>query len=318
MINKAILEGFEVYDYVNDAVEQKATVESVFELFNGVVSAVERESNSRTVLCRVHDGDVPFVEKRQLELVSDYDEFINSPNFELDCFSVGKMDMENFWASVGRRNAVNIGNKAVTYGKSTIYVVRRNKAVIGFLLNNMTYDGQNMFFLTSVKLGSNARALFKGTKNYPRRNSYRNVRDEETGKIEKAPSRWTRINNYLESVGATTVSAWEFLESDDSKFFYGELKKHNYLSNSDKQLLKSIYRMDRVASFDVRIENIESRIDELEDLIVEYEANKDTETSVFEYFDAKDELDELEHELVYLSEEHNSESPVTLLEDYAW
>lgn len=318
MINKAILEGYAPIDYELTVELSNMTVETVFEVFNGVVNAVESESNARTVLCRVHDGKLPFSEVRALELVETYDEFINSPNFELDAFSVGKMEMENFWNSVGRKNAVNIGNKAVTYGKSTIYAVRRGKSVIGFLLNNMTYDGQNMYFLTSKQLNRSARALFEGTKQYPRRNAYSKRNNAETGETESVPSRWTRINDYLESVGATSLNAWEFLETEDSKFFYGELKKHNYLSNGDKQLLKSIRKMGRVASFDERIEVIEHRINQLTDLIVEYEENEDTETSVFEYFDAMDELPQLKAELVSYGEEHNSEAPVTTLEDYKW
>lgn len=296
----------------------KMSKESVFDVFNGVVDAVEEESNSRTVLCRAHDGRVSFSEIRALELVETYDEFINDSNFKLDVFSVGKMDMENFWSSINRRNSVNIANKAVTYGKSSIYVVRRNKVVVGFLLNNMTFDGQNMYFLTSKRLAKNARSLFKGTGKYPSSNQYVNRRNKSNNQIEKRPTRWTRIINYLSSVGATALNAWEFLETEDSKFFYAELKKHNYLSDGDKQLLKSIRKMKRVASFDIRIETLESRIKQLEDLIKDYEETEEPDCSVFEYFDAMDELAQLESKLISYGEEHNSDVPVTTLEDYKW
>ena len=318
MQNRAILEGFAPMDYDEVVDFDNMTVETIFEVFNGVVSAVESEANYRASFSVETYGTVPYSEKRNLELVKTYDEFINTVIFELDAFSVGKMEMENFWASVGRRNSINIGNKAVTYGKSTIYVVRRGVVVIGFLLNNMTYDGQNMYFLSSKHLKDSARSLFKGTSKYPSSNKYIKRNNKSNGQIEECPTRWTRIIEYLSSVGGTTINAWSLLESEDSRYFYAELKKHNVFNPSDKALLKSIRKMGRVTSLDCRIEAMESRLAQLKDLVDEYEENEDTETSVFEYFDAKDEIIELERDLLSFTEEHNNESPVTTLEDYKW
>lgn len=318
MQNKGILEGFAPMDYDMTLECGNMTKETVFDVFNGVVSAVESEANARASFSVKTYGTVPFKENRSLELVKTYDEFINTVNFELDAFSVGKMEMENFWASVGRRNSINIGNKAVTYGKSTIYVVRRGVVVIGFLLNNMTYDGQNMYFLSSKHLEDSSRSLFKGTGKYPSSNKYIKRHNKSNGQIEQYPTRWTRIIEYLSSVGGNTINAWSLLESEDSRYFYGELKKHNVFTPSDKALLKSIRKIRRRASLDCKIEAMESRLKQLKDLIDEYEENEDTETSVFEYFDAKDEIIELERDLISFTEEHNNESPVTTLEDYKW
>lgn len=294
--NEDQIKGYEAYDYEYGAIEQKATKSTVFELFNGVITAIESETDAQTVLVRVHDGYVPFEANRRYELVNDYDEFINRPDFEFDVFSVGKIEMENFWATVGRKNAIGISNKAVTYGKSTIYSVTYNKNVVGFLLNNMTYDGQNSWFLTSVGYGSTARYCFKGTGNYPSV-KYKNG---------KPANRWTRVIDELAANNGTTVNAWSILKSDDSKFFYAELKRHNGVDKATRQQLKAVRRAAGGLPFDLYVEALEEELAELEEELAVNPEN----------VDASLRYDEIADKLTAYGEEHNSDDAVSVYEDY--
>jgi hypothetical protein len=336
MDKENVFYGFEESDYLETVEMREMSVENVFELFNGVVSAIEEENNARTVLCRVHDGLLPFDAKMTVEFVERYDEFINDSDFETDCFEVGKIEMENFWASINRKNDYRIVSRQETYGKSTIYEFARGKRSIGYLLNNMTYDGQNMYVLTSVKYSASVRNAFKGTGRYPV------FMNGENGKM----NRWTRVINYLDSVGATAINAWSVLETEDSKFFYAELKKHNVWTDSDKQLLKSIRSYGFTRSFDCIVEDLENELKEMETEMEELEetiayANVSIENlfsrqeldrtdisevvsalietvndAIVELKSVENEYGELKNKYLDLTEENNAMDVETTIDDY--
>ena len=307
---------------------RRATVEEVFDRFNDSVSTIEAENEYAVELTEIYGGQVPFEAMRVREFVSDYDNFINAPNFETDIFSVGKLEMENFWRFLDQYNPYRIVNRAETYGKTAIYQFAKGKHTVGFLLNNMTHDGQNSVCLTSVSHSANARKPFTETKRYPTCSySKRAVvrQNKETGEYEKVsgeyrtvPNRWARVLKELNSVGASAVDAWLVLETADSKFFYGEMKKHNWLTESDKQVLKSIRKMPRVSSFDCLLEVAEAELREAE---AELEANPTVELgngSVVPNYEAYEVFQEKQLKYWRLTEEHNSDVPKTTLEDYLW
>lgn len=273
-----------------------ATPEAVFELFNGTITAIENEANARAAYGLDKYGDVPFSEQNVLKLVDAYDEFINQPDFKLDVFSVRKLDMENFWAANKRKAPFKVAGKAVSYGKSTVYAVRRGKRVVMFLLNNMTYDGQNSYALTSAKAGAAARACFKGTGRYP----------SEIRKEDGTRNRWARVLDELDENDGNTANAWSILESNDSKFFYGELKRHNGVDKAMRQQLKAVRRAAGGLTFDLYVESLKERKTELDAKFEDTGLNVDEEL----------ELDAIEAKLVSYNEEHNSDEAVSVFEDY--
>ena len=334
--NQDQIKGFEAYDYEYGAVTEKATAETVFRLINGVVSAVEAETALHCGVPSHEHAPLTWEANRTLELVKQYDEFINAPDFELDIFSVHKFEMENFWARMerekdaharkGKKNYVRTSNKAVTDGKSTIYQVDNGKVVFGYLVNNMTYDGQNSFFLASVKSGRYARALFKTTGRYP----------AEKTAIGDGETRWGRIVAYLAANGGDITNAYSILEEQDSMFFYAELKKHNGVDKQIRRQLKAVRRAAGGMTFDLYIESLEERreqieavlplFEELRDAEAESEENGNTEAVnklsaaiyavVDSEADAELELEAIEAKLTSFSEEHNSDKAVSLIGDY--
>lgn len=330
------LENMALYDYYEDATLQKATPETVFELFNGVVTAVEEESNARTVLVRVHDGDVSFNENRLSELVESYDDFINDSDFELDVFAVHKFEMENFWHVVYDNTKRGVCNKATTYGKSSIWEISNGKRTVGFLLNNMTYDGQNSYCLTSKKLGKHVRRFFEVKAYYP---PVKHVNGEPR-------NRWTRILDELDANDGNMTNAWSILESDDSRFFYAELKKHMGVDRETRAQIKAIAQKQGRKSFDVMKEDARALVDEMELIMelseqvdnveLELEEMEDNGASIDELCVIEDvlalmrhwlsfygdltvvelELDEIKAWLCSVSEEHNSDKVVSVIEDY--
>lgn len=330
------LENMALYDYYENATLQKATPESVFELFNGVVDAVESESNARTVLVRVHEGEVPFNEIRALELVESYDNFINDSDFELDVFAVHKLEMENFWHVIYDKTDRKVCNKATTYGKSSIWEISNGKRTVGFLLNNMTYDGQNSYCLTSKQLTGHTRNFFKVNKKYP---SFKL-------KNNKPMNRWTRVVDVLSSNNGNIANAWSILDSEDSKFFYAELKKHMGVDKETRAQMNSIAKSEGRKSFDVIKEDAEAFVDEMElvmdlsdeieNVEQELEEMEDNGASVDELSIIEEVLALMEHWLSFygdltvieleldetkawlrsVEEEHNSDKSVSLIEDY--
>lgn len=303
------------HEYESDK-SAPATPQAVFELFNAVVSAVEAEANARGRYDLEQYGKLSYAEKRNLELVDGYDEFINAPDFELDVFTVRILQMEEFWSNVYSNNNVGVANKAVTYGKSTIYPITRGKHVVGYLLNNMTYDGQNSYCLTSKKYGGAARRCFTYGNNYP---AVKHVNGQPR-------NRWTRVLDELTENGGNTVNAWSILETEDSKFFYAELKKHNGVDKAMRQQLKAVERVAGGRTFTNYVEALELHIDvmeqareELEDKLSDNGANW-TESKRNALENGLRRLDtriyEKNVELWDLTEEHNSESAVTTMEDY--
>ena len=113
----------------------------IFDCFCGSVSAIEEETHKKDGLAQIGDRPLSFGAKRTLQLVSDFDDFVNDPDFKMGIYSVGKLEMENFWRFIGQKNQYSISNKGTTYGGSSIWVIKKGKSVFGFLLNNMTFDG---------------------------------------------------------------------------------------------------------------------------------------------------------------------------------
>lgn len=295
---------------------EPATPEAVFELFNGTMTAVENEANARAAYAVKKYGDVPYAEQNVLKVVETYDELINDSEFELDVFLVRKMDMENFWAANNRKAPFKVSGKAKTYGGSSVYVVRRGKRVVFFLLNNMTYDGQNSYCLTSVKAGKAARASFKGTGRYP----------IELRKADGTRNRWARVLDELAANGGDITNAWSILEAKDSMFFYGELKKHNGLEKKTRDELNAVRRAAGGKTFVCYVDELESAISQLEtarDVLEEKlsdnganwtEDKREAVENGIRRLDGR--IYDKNVELWDLTEEHNSESAVTTMEDY--
>lgn len=306
MRNQAILKGFEAYDYEYAAVEQKATPQTVFELINDSVSAAEAETAAKMGVPSLEYGPLDWDANRTVEFCNDYDAFINDVDFKLDVFGVLKLDMENFWAGLernkdkrarfGENRSARILNKVETDGGSSVYQFGNNKVTFGYLANNMTYDGQYAYVLTSERAGGAARRCFRTTGNYPKE------LDVVSGKL----TRWGKIVAKVAASGETAIGAWAVLEENDAKVFYGELKKHNWLSASDKQLLKSVKRTAGGLTFDLYKESLEDRLKEIE---AELEVADQT-------VDLSLEFEEIEDKLLSYDEEHNSEAAVSLFEDY--
>lgn len=295
---------------------QMASPQAVFDLINAIVTAVEDEANARGRYDVETYGELSYAEKRTLELVNDYDDFINAPDFELDVFTVGILDMENFWRVMARKNNYNIRNKAVTYGKSTIYSVGYRKGVIGFLANNMTYDGQNSFCLTSVKARNTAYVPFRQTGKYPK----------ELRKTDGTRNRWARVLDELAANDGDISNAWCILEEADSQYFYAELKKHNGVGKENRQQLQAIRNaaggetfINHVEAIEISISKLETARDELEHKLDNMAANS-SETKREAVKNGIKRLDnrlyDLNIELWDLTEEHNSETAETTMEDY--
>lgn len=303
-----IFEGYEAIDYEMTVKRAENITDIVFDCFCGSMSAIEAETYAKDGLNEIGASPLSFEATRTLQLVSDFDDFINTSDFNLRIEEVGKLEMEHFWRVIRSRNSYKVANYGKTYGNSGIYQIAKNKKTIGFLLNNMTFDGQNSYYLWSLREKQIGNEVFS------------NKGDTLAlfFKIAKYPSFIEKLTNKIASNGETAINAWSVLESKESRSFYTEMKKHDWLNDGDKALLKAIRKMDRVASFDSRIEAIEARILKLKEDIAEYEESEDTDTSVFDYFDWKAELEKLEDTLVSYGEEHNSEAPVTTLEDYKW
>lgn len=272
---------------LNLVLSETETVESVFEKFNGTVTAVESENDC--------------------QLVKDYDNFINAPDFNLRIYAVRKLENENFWRVLNNKNDYKIVNMAKTHGKSSIYQIARGKSTIGFYLNNMLHDGQTTYFLWSYrektyKMGvlSNKQTvdrLFLATKAYPEVKQFKN------GKL----NRWGQIIAKLEANGATTLNAYEVLEKKDSITFYTELKQHNVLSKADKQLLRLIHKKQGGQTFDCYIESLENELEEINDMLPDLD--------YLEAYDLQIRKEEIENQLLSFSEEDNSLNPESRVED---
>lgn len=316
--NAVELEGFESYDYEYGAVEAKASVSTVVELINDSVSAAEAEAAANDGVPSLEYAPLSWEVKRVAEFCNDYDDFINDVDFKADVFGVQKLEMENFWAALernkekrarkGENGSARVLNRIETAGKSTVYQIGNHKVTFGYLINNMTYDGQYAYFMTSGRAAGAARVPFKQTGRYPAEI------DVITGKLTK----WGKIVAKVAASGETATGAWAVLESEDAQVFYGEMKKHNWLSQQDKQLLKAVRREAGGMTFSAYKETLEDRKNELADIVAEFE-----ETGVlpaeFDYIvDAEAELDEITDKLVSYNEEHNSEAAITELGDYAW
>lgn len=311
------LEGYKKKD--NTVVEYNKTNKTVvFNCFCGTVSAIEEETYRKDGLAQIGDSPLSFGANRTLQLVSDFDNFINDPDFKMGIYSVGKLEMENFWRVIGQKNQYAISNKGTTYGGSSIWVITKGKSVFGFLLNNMTFDGQNSYFLFSIKetrhgdtvLTNNGavKKLFVSNNKYP----------AQLGHNGQYLTRFGKIIQKIASNGETAIGAWSVLESEDSRFFYGELKKHNWLNQSDKQLLKAIRKTRKPMSFDCLIEATEDRKSELEAKIAEYYDSEEAPFPVSVLVHYEWELEEITSNLSDWTEEDNSLRVDSNLNDYSW
>lgn len=272
---------------LNLVLGETETVESVFEKFNGTVTAVESENDC--------------------QLVSDYDNFINAVDFDLRIYAIRKLENENFWRVLCDKNDYMVVNMAKTYGKSSIYQIAKGKNTIGFYLNNMLHDGQTTYFLWSYRekqIGGNVLSnktivnqLFEANRQYPKVTTYSN------GKM----NRWGQIIAKLETNGATTLNAYEVLEKKDSIVFYTELKKHNVLSKQDKQLLRLIHKKQGGQTFDCYMESLENELEEINDMLPDLD--------YLESYDLQIRKEEIENQLLSFSEEDNSLNPESRVED---
>lgn len=325
---------------------RKMSPEDVLERFNDAITSVEREAEYKASFDVEMYGEPSFSEKRALEFVECYDDFINASNFKLGVYYVSKLQMENFWRFIGQKNSYSIGNKVKTYGGTSVYEVKYGKNVLGYLKNNMTFDGQNSHFLFSnncKKVGEHelcvkktVEKLFLSNKKYP----------ASVNAIGGKLTRWGKIVAELEANGATAINAWSVLKSEDSRFFYWEMKQHNWLTEGDKQLLKAIRKMRQPMSFEMYKDEVESRIDEIKNSIAFLEENvanneellekayvellleglaeskrtlalkNDIQNSNIEIMDLEAELEELEDKVISFNEEDNSMSSDSELEAY--
>lgn len=312
------LEGFAPEDSKMTVEYPETNKSVVFDCFCGSVSAIEAETHRKDGLAQIGDCPLSFGANRTLQLVSDFDNFVNDPDFKMGIYSVGKLEMENFWRVINQKNQYAISNKGTTYGGSSIWVTTKGKSVFGFLLNNMTFDGQNSYFLFSIKekqygdtVLTNKRAvkrLFVSNKKYP----------AELGHNGQYLTHFGKIIQKIASNGETAIGAWSILEPEDSRFFYGELKKHNWLTQSDKQLLKAIRKTRKPMSFDCLIEATEDRKSELEDKIAEYYDSEEAPFPISDLVHYEWELEEITSNLSDWTEEDNSLRIDSDLEDYAW
>ena len=318
----------------------------VFDCFCGSVSAIEEETHRKDGLAGIGYAPLSYGATRTLQLVSDFDDFVNAPDFQIGLYAVGKLEMENFWRVIAQRNNFAICNKAVSDGKSAIWEITKGGKVFGFLLNNMTFDGQNSYFLFCLK-EKQVRETVLSTKTVAKQLFIQKGKfPKELGHNGKYLSRWGKIVSKLDSVGGTTINAWSILESEDARVFYGELKKHNVLSEADKGILKEIRKIGYTKPFSAIVEEAEAelkatenRIEELEETVEYAEVSienlfngaelKETANaevlnqlvelvndSIIELQEAETELSEIKAKLLDLTEENNSEAPETTVDDY--
>lgn len=305
--------------------ESKMTVEYnetnksvVFDCFCGSVSAIEAETHRKDGLAQIGDRPLSFEANRKLQLVSDFDNFINAPDFKMGIYAIGKLEMENFWRFIGQKNQYAISNKGTTYGGSSIWVIKKGNSVFGFLLNNMTHDGQNSYFLFSIKEKQHGDTVLTNKKAVKRLFVSNNKYPSELGHNGQYMTRFGQITQKIASNGETAIGAWSVLESEDSRFFYGELKKHNWLNQSDKQLLKAIKKTRKPMSFDCLIEATEDRKSELEAKIAEYYNSEEAPFPISDLVHYEWELEEITSNLSDWTEEDNSMRVDSDLDDYMW
>lgn len=320
------LYGFEPEDS-NLTVEYPETNKTVvFDCFCGSVDAIESETYRKDGLAGIGYAPLSYGATRTLQLVSDFDDFVNDSEFKIGLYTVGKLEMENFWRVIRQNKGFRVLNYAITDGKSGIYEIGKGKSVFGFLLNNMTFDGQNSYFLFCLKEKQTEHGVIStkttAKKLFIQKGRYPTVKTLNNGKM----NRWGRVLNELESVGATAINAWSVLESEDSRFFYAELKKHNVFTKSDKQLLKSIRKYGFTRSFDCILEDIEEEMEELETKMEDLEETvaygevfsdfKFIRNAKFELRAVENEYEEIRTKWLELTEENNSETVDTTIDDY--
>ena len=253
----------------NLKINETKTLNQVFQKFNDTIDCIELETFKKDGLPNKGYYPVSFKSARTLKLVDDYDEFINSVNNHLKVYSIQKLENENFWRVINLKNDFKVVNMSETYGKTSVYQIGYKNETIGFYLNDKLHDGQITYFMWSYKektfknkVISNKnliRKLFLENKNYP---------SEFTN--NKRLTRFGRITETIKENNKSSVDAWKILKKEDSIFFYGELKKHNFLSKQDKKLLKEIRKTRKVISIDSLMESLEDRKEWLEERINEF------------------------------------------------
>lgn len=310
------LEGFCQEDSKMTVEYPKTNKSVIFDCFCGSVSAIEAETHRKDGLAQIGDRPLSFGANRTLQLVSDFDNFVNAPDFKMGIYSVGKLEMENFWRFIGQKNQYAISNKGTTYGGSSIWVITKGKSVFGFLLNNMTFDGQNSYFMFSIKEKQHGDTVLTNKGAVKRLFTSNNKYPAELGHNGQHLTRFGKITQKIASNGETAIGAWSVLKSEDSRFFYGELKKHNWLNQSDKQLLKAIKKTRKPMSFDCLIEATEDRKSELEAKIAEYYNSEEAQFPISDLVHYEWELEEINSNLSDWTEEDNSLSSISELDDY--
>lgn len=302
-----IFEGFEPIDYVSVVEQAKNTQNIVFECFNGTVGAIELETHLKEGIKEIGGRPLSFGAMRTLKLVNDYDTFINESDFNLQIEAVGRLEMEHFWRVIALNNSYKVVNKATTYGNSSIWQIAKGKHTIGFLLNNMTFDGQNSYYLWSLREKTVNGQVFSN-KGFTNELFFKILKYPSCKSINgKYASRFGKSANITMSNGETAIGAWSILETKDSIAFYGEMKKHDWLTRQDKQLLKLARKSKGGASFDCYIESLE---EELEQISSDIQG-----LSYCEAYELLIRKQEIENKLIELSEEDNSLNPESKVED---
>lgn len=304
-------------------INETKTVDQVFNKFNDTIDCIELETYKKEGLPNKGFYPLSFSGTRTLKLVNEYDDFINDVKNHLKVYAIHKLENENFWRVMNLKNDFKVVNMSETYGKTSVYQIGYRGETIGFYLNDKTHDGQITYFMWNYKektfknkVISNKNLinkLFLTNRKYP----------SEFGNNKKYLTRFGQITKKLSDNGKTAINAWEILDKKDNIFFYGELKKHNFLSKQDKKLLKEIRKTRKVISIDSLMESLEDRKEWLEERINEFysfEPSEDKELLYpirelayheLELKDIKKSLNELK-----TREEDNSLDRETTLNDY--
>lgn len=113
----------------------------------------------------------------------------------------------------------------------------------------------------------------------------------------------------------SSVDAWKTLKKDDNILFYGYCND-NGLNKSNRDLLKSIRKAGGGKTFSCYVEELKERLNELEK---EYASNPTIELkngSIIPNYEIIEPLEEVRDKYLSLTEEHNSDNPETIIEDY--
>lgn len=129
------------------------------------------------------------------------------------------------------------------------------------------------------------------------------------------PKKITKKLPKLDKFNLSSTEAWKTLKKNDNILFYGYCN-NNGLDKSNRDLLKSIRKMAGGKTFSCYLEEVEEELMELEE---EYASNPTIELkngSIIPNYEIIEPLEEVRDKYLSLTEEHNSDNPETIIEDY--